>query len=243
MMARRLNVLVTDDELPALEGLVRMLREDQRIAQIYAASSGIEAIHALEQHAVDAVFLDIHMPSLSGIDIARMINRFANPPAVVFVTADETKALEAFDLKATDYLLKPVDDARLLESVRRLCDGREETAVSQPMVTVEHLGSSRLIKREDILYAEAKGDYIRLHTAEVSYLMRVAMAELERQWAESEFLRIHRSYLVSVRHIQNVKLGTARGSVWVGGVELPVSRRSLPLVRELLARTRVRPRR
>ena len=243
MMARRLNVLVTDDELPALEGLVRMLREDPRIAQIYAAGSGIEAIHALEQHAIDAVFLDIHMPSLSGIDIARIINRFANPPAVVFVTADETKALEAFDLKASDYLLKPVDDARLVESVRRLCEGREDPVNAPPMVTVEHLGTSRLIKREDILYAEARGDYIRLHTGDASFLMRVAMAELERQWSDGDFLRIHRSYLVSVRHIQNMKLGTAKGSVWVGGAELPVSRRSLPLVRGLLERTRVRARR
>ncbi|MDT0196680.1 LytTR family DNA-binding domain-containing protein [Arthrobacter sp. AB6] len=239
-MARRLNVLVTDDELPALEGLVRMLRQDSRIAKIYTASSGIEAIHALEQHEVDAVFLDIHMPSLSGIDIARMINRFANPPAVVFVTADETKALEAFDLKASDYLLKPVDDARLLESVRRLSHAREDILNTEPMVTVEHLGTSRLIKREDILYAEARGDYIRLHTEDASYLLRVAMAELERQWADGDFIRIHRSYLVSARHIQHMKLSAAKGSVWVDGAELPVSRRSLPIVRDLLNRTRVR---
>ncbi|MFL4479082.1 LytR/AlgR family response regulator transcription factor [Paeniglutamicibacter sp. ORCA_105] len=238
-MVRRLNVLVTDDELPALEGLVRMLEGDPRIAQIYSASSGVEAIRALEQHAVDAVFLDIHMPSLSGIDIARMINRFANPPAVVFVTADETKALEAFDLKAFDYLLKPVDDARLVESVRRLCDGREEADEAQPMVTVGHLGTNRVIKRENILYAEARGDYIRLHTENTSYLVRIAMTELERQWGE-DFLRIHRSYLVSAQHITNVRLGATKGIVWVGGVELPVSRRSLPLVRGMLERTRLR---
>lgn len=242
-MARRLNVLVTDDEAPALQWLVGMLQDDPRIANVYAASNGIEAIRALEQHPVDAVFLDIHMPSLSGIEIARMINHFATPPAVVFVTADETKALEAFDLRATDYLLKPVDDARLFESIGRLHDIRDEDAPSQPMVTVEHLGNSRLIRRDDIIYAEAKGDYIRLHTRDAAYLMRVALAELERQWADESFLRIHRSYLVAVKHIEKVRLGPGSGVVRVGGVELPVSRRSLPVVRELLERTRVRPRR
>ncbi|WP_035776481.1 response regulator, partial [Arthrobacter sp. H5] len=115
------NVVIADDELPAIEELAYLLSQDARIDTIHRASNGAEALRALETHPVDALFLDIHMPSLSGLDIARVISRFSRPPAVVFVTADEDRALEAFELRAVDYLLKPVRTERLAESVRRIC--------------------------------------------------------------------------------------------------------------------------
>src|SRR5690242_13831883 len=117
-----INVLVADDELPAVEELAFLLGRDERIGAIHRAISGAEALSALETESVDAVFLDIHMPALSGLDIARAISRSPRPPAVVFVTADEDCALEAFELAAVDYLLKPVRAERLARSVSRISE-------------------------------------------------------------------------------------------------------------------------
>jgi DNA-binding LytR/AlgR family response regulator len=242
-MAALLDVLVTDDELPAIDDLAKMLRKDPRIGHIYTASSGVETLRILEQHPVDALFLDIHMPGLTGLDIAKVINRFAVPPAVVFVTADEAHAVQAFELKATDYLLKPIEAERLSEAIRRISDLPAHASQQSAKVTVDQGGMSKLLSRDEVLYAEAVRDYVRLHTQESSYLVRVSMSELARQWGDENFLRIHRSYLVAIKHVRHVKLGTTDGTVYVGSTELPVSRRNLPLVRDMLEKTRVRPRR
>jgi two-component system, LytTR family, response regulator LytT len=240
------NVLVVDDELPAVQALAYLLARDERIGSIHQATSGAEALRALEEHEVDALFLDIHMHSLSGLDIARVISRFSQPPAVVFVTADEDKAVQAFELAAVDYLLKPVRAGRLAESVRRICEliqDREEggPAAKPEVISVDQGGVTKMIRRDDIRYVQAQGDYARLHTAESSYLIRVPLNDLERQWAQAGYLRIHRSYLVAMDHIQQVRLGSGRASVMINGAELPVSRRHLPAVRDKLEATRVRP--
>ncbi|WP_026550550.1 LytTR family DNA-binding domain-containing protein [Arthrobacter sp. Br18] len=235
------NVVIADDELPAVEELAFLLSRDARIGTIHRASSGAEALRALETHDVDALFLDIHMPSLSGLDIARVISRFSRPPAVVFVTADEDRALEAFELRAVDYLLKPVRVERLAESVRRICELMEGATAAPEVITVDQGGTSRMIRRDEIRYVQAQGDYARLHTAEASYLIRIPLNDLERQWADAGFLRTHRSYLVAMDQVRQVRISAGRASLLVGDAELPVSRRHLPDVREKLEATRLRP--
>lgn len=236
-----INVLVADDELPAVEELAFLLGRDERIGAIHRAISGAEAISALETESVDAVFLDIHMPALSGLDIARAISRSPRPPAVVFVTADEDCALEAFELAAVDYLLKPVRAERLARSVSRISELIKDGSKVPEMITVDQGGTTRMIRRDDVSYVQAQGDYARLHTAEASYLIRVPLSDLEQQWAEAGFIRIHRSYLMSLNHVGHMKLAAARPSVTVAGAELPISRRHLPAVRDKLEATRIRP--
>ncbi|GER22564.1 DNA-binding response regulator [Zafaria cholistanensis] len=235
-----INVVVVDDEAPAVEELAYLLSQDRRVGRIHRAMSGAEALRALEEFPVDALFLDIHMPALSGLDLARAVSRFTRPPAVVFVTADEAQALEAFDLAAVDYLLKPVRPERLAESVRRLCELVEEPSEKPELVTVDQGGTTRLIRRDEIRYIQAQGDYARLHTGGASYLIRVPLNDLERQWA-SGFVRIHRSYLVAMDRIDRVRLQGGKASVVVEGTELPVSRRALPQLRGRLDASRVRP--
>ncbi|MDQ0077273.1 LytR/AlgR family response regulator transcription factor [Arthrobacter oryzae] len=236
-----INVLVADDELPAVEELAFLLGRDDRIGAIHRASSGAQALRVLDAEAVDAVFLDIHMPALSGLDIARAISRSSNPPAVVFVTADEECALEAFELAAVDYLLKPVRAERLARSVGRICELMKDGAAPPEMITVDLGGTTRMIRRDDVTYVQAQGDYARLHTTDSSYLIRVPLADLEQQWAEAGFLRTHRSYLIALNHVSHMKLAAARPTVTVAGAELPISRRHLPSVREKLETTRIRP--
>ncbi|MFB9798281.1 LytR/AlgR family response regulator transcription factor [Arthrobacter citreus] len=241
--SRQISVVVVDDELPAVNELAFLLGRDSRVGEVHRASSGAQALHAIETNTVDAVFLDIHMPALSGLDIARVLSGHDRPPAVVFVTADEEQALAAFDLAAVDYLLKPVRPERLAESVRRICDVAAEAAgAGGEVVSVAQGGTTLLIRRDEIRYVQAQGDYARLHTAESSYLVRVPLADLEEQWAEAGFVRIHRSYLVSRSHIKQVRVSGGHASITVGSAELPVSRRHLPGVRSTLSASRVRPR-
>jgi DNA-binding LytR/AlgR family response regulator len=236
-----INVLVADDELPAVEELAYLLGRDDRIGIIHRASSGSEALRALTTESVDAVFLDIHMPAVSGLDIARAIARSSNPPAVVFVTADEECALEAFELAAVDYLLKPVRAERLARSVGRISELLRDGGPAPEMITVDQGGTTRMIRRDDVTYVQAQGDYARLHTADASYLIRVPLADLEQQWAEAGFIRTHRSYLVALKHVTSMKLAADKPSVTVAGASLPISRRHLPTVREKLEATRIRP--
>ena len=249
-----ISVLIADDEQPAVDELAFLLGQDPRIGVIHQANSGSEAIRLLAREPVDAAFLDIHMPGLTGFDLARALQRFERAPALVFVTADEEGALEAFDLAAVDYLLKPVRNERLARSVSRVIEALRAAqappagpagaaAPAQPEVIAVTLGgTTRMIRRDDVRYVQAQGDYARLHTEEASYLVRVPMADLERQWADAGFVRVHRSYLVSLPHVSRVRLGGERPGITVGAAELPVSRRLLPGVRERLESTTIRPR-
>jgi DNA-binding LytR/AlgR family response regulator len=182
------------------------------------------------------------MPAVSGLDIARVIARSSRPPAVVFVTADEDCALEAFELAAVDYLLKPVRAERLARSVGRISELiRDGGGPAPEMITVDQGGTTRMIRRDDVTYVQAQGDYARLHTADASYLIRVPLADLEQQWADAGFIRTHRSYLIALSHVTHLKLAAVRPSVTVEDAELPISRRHLPAVREKLEATRIRP--
>lgn len=236
-----LNVVVADDEIPAVEELAYLLGQDDRIGTIHRATSGAEALRALEDHDVDALFLDIHMPALSGLDIARVISRFTKPPAIVFVTADDDLALEAFDLAAVDYLLKPVRPERLMETVGRIREIRNDGDDKADVITVDRGGITRMIRLDEVRYVQAQGDYARLHTADASYLVRIPLTDLQQQWSAQDFVRIHRSYLVSMNYVTSVKLTAGGACVTLDDVQLPVSRRHLPLLRRMLETTRIRP--
>ena len=115
-----LRVLAVDDERPALDDLARVLRAQPAVADVDTAASGEEALHALTGEHYDAVFLDVRMPGLDGVELARVLRRFASPPALIFVSAYESAAVEAFELRALDYLLKPVSRARVAEALARI---------------------------------------------------------------------------------------------------------------------------
>lgn len=229
-----IDVLIADDEIPALDALEFLLRQDPRVSLIRRAQTGAEALGILTSERLDAAFLDIHMPGLSGFDLARAINLFASPPVIVFVTADEETAVDAFDLDATDFLLKPVRQQRLERAVSRIESARapgRPSAHDDQVITVVRGATIRRIRRSDVRYVQAQGDYARLHTDDDSYIVRVTITELGEQWAGSGFLRIHRSFLVALDSISRVRVGS-HPSVTVEGVELPISRRLLPSVRD-----------
>src|SRR5918997_6275930 len=119
-----LRVLAVDDEAPALDELAYLLRADPRVIRVHTAGDATEALRVLRDADVDAVFLDIRMPGLDGMELARVLLRFARPPEIVFVTAYDDAAVDAFDLGVTDYVRKPVQAERLAEAVRRVVGSR-----------------------------------------------------------------------------------------------------------------------
>ncbi|MEU4359987.1 LytR/AlgR family response regulator transcription factor [Streptomyces virginiae] len=270
-----LRVLAVDDEKPLLEELLYLLRSDPRVRSAEGASDATEALRrvtrALESgpdgpDGIDVVFLDIHMAGLTGLDIARLLAGFARPPLIVFVTAHEGFAVQAFDLKAVDYVLKPVRPERLAEAVRRACAqlGRAEevpvataaapagpravVAARRPapeaavadrgpeQIAVELGGVTRFVAIADIAYVEAQGDYARLHTDEGSHLVRIPLSTLEERWGARGFVRIHRRHLVALARIDELRLDSGTTTVRVGAAELQVSRRHSRELRDLLMR-------
>jgi DNA-binding LytR/AlgR family response regulator len=235
--AGRLSILVVDDEQPVRDELAYLLQRDGRVREVRAADSGTNALQVLRERDVDAVFLDIAMPGLTGLDLAAVLARFRTPPRIVFVTAHAEHAVDAFDLHAVDYLLKPVREQRLREAVRRIVeDGPPQ--VGDDTIAVELGGVTRLVTRSAVSYVEAQGDYSRLHTATGSHLVRLPISSLEERWRETGFIRIHRSLLVSLPHIEQIREEDGRVAVVVAGRELQVSRRHTPALREQLRRTR-----
>jgi len=236
-----LRALIVDDEAPALSELAWLLGQDVRIGRIRTADSGAQALKALESEPVDVLFCDISMPGLDGLDLARVLARFSHRPHLIFVTAYDQHAIEAFDLQAVDYVLKPVRAERLAEAVRRVVEAgrpaeQPTPATTDETIAVELGGVTRFVQRSTVLYVEAQGDYARLHTPTGSHLIRVPLSTLEERWATAGFIRIHRSTLVALPHVDEVVMDGGRFHVRLGGRTLQVSRRHTRQLRDLLIR-------
>jgi DNA-binding LytR/AlgR family response regulator len=239
-----MRVLAVDDERPALDDLARVLRGHEDVDEVECAESGQEALQALASAAYDAVFLDVRMPGLDGVELARVLRRFASPPALVFVSAYESAAVEAFELRAVDYLMKPVSRARVDEALDRVRsrEGAEvrgsvaEDADQVVAVDAARGGGTRLVPRSEILYLQAHGDYVRVVTADARYLLRGRLGELERRWEPHGFHRVHRGYVVNLRRVVELRPqlnGTAE-LVLADGSRVPIARREVADLRRRL---------
>ncbi|MCW2755030.1 MAG: lytR [Marmoricola sp.] len=235
-----MQILVVDDERPALDELAYLLGRDERVARVICCDTATDALKVLREAPPDAVFLDIAMPGLTGLELAEVLARFKHPPPVVFVTAHAEHAVDAFDLNAVDYVLKPVREARLREAVRRIGDAGSPQQ-DDDAIPVELGGVTRFINRSEVTYVEAHGDYARLHTATGSHLVRLPLTTLEERWAGAGFVRIHRSLLVALGQVDEVRTDAGRCTVVIGGRELAVSRRQSPMLRDLLRQHRRAP--
>jgi DNA-binding LytR/AlgR family response regulator len=275
-----LVVLAVDDEKPALDELEYLLGQDQRIGTVLTASNANDALRMLSTRErprdglpgigvagqvpvhpvtgapiarstdVDVVFLDIRMPGLDGLELARVFSSMVVPPAVVFVTAHDDRAVDAFDVGAVDYLLKPLRSERLRNSLDRILSSRvvasnESSQNDGPgddeVIPVELAGTTKLVPRSAVRYVEAQGDYARLHTNDnKSHLVRIPLSVLEDRWRDAGFVRIHRSYLVSLPLVTELRLSGSGYVVRIGTgpetAELPVSRRHTRELKDRLVR-------
>ncbi len=225
-----LRVLAVDDEPPALGELTYLLEQADGVGAVTPVGSAAEALAALQADEFDAVFLDIRMPGIDGLALAGILARFATAPAVVFVTAYDNHAVDAFDVAAVDYLLKPIRAERLALAVDRVRvrldtqagpsgqpgpephgagapgdDAGAGSASADETIAVELGGVTRYLKRSEVVYVEAQRDYVRLRTRSSGHLVRVPLATLEQRWASAGFLRVHRRYLVNGAYVQELR--------------------------------------
>jgi DNA-binding LytR/AlgR family response regulator len=236
---RGLDVLVVDDEGPALADLARQLRALPETAEVRTAASGHEALRTLAERPFDAVFLDVRMPGIDGLELARVLRRFETPPAVVFVSAYETGAVGAFELKALDYLMKPVSRRRLADALSRVREARGGAAARAaddvvPLPTLR--GGTRLVPRESILFLEADGDYVRVICDTERFLMRGRVSDLARRWRPHGFVQVHRGYVANLRRAVEVRpqLNGTATLAFPDGREIPVARRKVSELRKEL---------
>jgi DNA-binding LytR/AlgR family response regulator len=243
-----LRVLAVDDERPALEDLARLLHGEPAVSEVVVADSGGEALRSLADHRFDAIFLDVRMPELDGLELASVLDQFAAPPALVFVSAYEDGAVGAFEhgLHPLDYLMKPVSRARIAQALDRVLASRDGDGVAVgggspadgEIVPVEHQrgGATRLVARSSILYLKAEGDYVRIVSDDGRFLVRGALSDIERRWVPFGFVRVHRSYIANLRRATEIRpeLGGTATVVLTDGTEIPVARRQVAELRRRL---------
>jgi len=234
-----MRVLIVDDEKPARDKLRRLLVQEAGIAAIEEAPDGFDALERIEAFKPDALFLDIAMPELSGIELAASLPEPA--PAIVFVTAYDEYALRAFDAGAIDYLLKPYDAARLARAVRRLREriaapaAQALPALPLQQLLVSERGATRVVPVAEIGWIESADNYVALHTPSGSPLLRQTLAGLAER-LEPAFLRCHRRAAVQLAWIERV-VPLDKGDcelVLRGGARVPCSRQYRAAVMERL---------
>jgi DNA-binding LytR/AlgR family response regulator len=256
----RLRALVVDDEPLARALVAKLLRSEPGVEICGIASSGRQALAAIRTQEPDVVFIDVRMPELDGIGVIRGMEH-ETAPLFVVVTAFESHAVEAFEVRAFDYVLKPVDKERFARAVRdvraavlnrralaampsREFESLPEDAGSRPSREPVHLhlrlrAGERVILApiDAVRYFEASNQYVRVHLGDASYLLSTeSLASLEAQVAPDAFFRVHRSYLVNRRFVASVVANPGGGSsvVLADGRRLPVARRSREVVERLL---------
>jgi DNA-binding LytR/AlgR family response regulator len=245
-----LTILAVDDERPQLEDLARLLRSSTRVRDVECADGGHDALVKASAHRYDAIFLDVRMPGLDGVELGRVLRRFVAPPQLIFVSAYDNAAVDAFELRALDYLLKPVGRRRLEEALARVAPatdtpaserGRDDVASLGPtrtdrppaadseVIAVANLrgGATRLVSRGSILYLQSHGDFVRVVTDEGRYLLRATLAEIVQRWEPFGFVRVHRQYVANLLKAVEVRpqLGGTAELAFADGQTVPIARR------------------
>ncbi len=242
-MPRVIRALVVDDEPLARVNLRALLAHQASWSLVGEAGSGPEACLEIERLRPDVVFLDVRMPGQSGLAVAKLLNHTEPRPLVVFATAFEEHAVEAFEVEAADYLIKPFDRERFLVTVHRLerrlrrqtgsgterpptVDAKEATE-STSTLAVKSVGRVRLVKVSDIYWLAAAGNYVRLYLADACYLHRATLTSLERELDSGSFLRIHRSTMIHRDQVAELRTAVSGRYqvVLLDGTELEISQR------------------
>lgn len=247
-----LRALIVDDEPPARKALRSMLERESDVELVGECENGIQALDAIRARTPDLVFLDIEMPGLNGFELLEQLPAECSP-IVVFVTAFSDYAVEAFRVRAVDYLLKPFDGERLRETLDRVRDRAsrpsttedwrglidELSARSRPdRLAVLDGDATVVVRTATVRWFEAEGNYVRLHLGEKSFLARSSLRSMERRLDPSRFARIHRGTIVNVdlvRRLRAIGHGDYRLTL-SDGTELTLSRRYRERFEELIER-------
>lgn len=236
-----IDAMIIDDEAPARAELRFLLEQTGKLGVITEASNARQAVEGLMEHKPDVLFMDISMPKTSGMQLAQAIQNLKKPPLIIFVTAYSEYAVDAFNVNAIDYLLKPVETDRLLralEKAQEKIDQQNIGSIKQERITVEKNGKKSFIPIGDICYIKAKDDYACIYTLHDHYLSTTSLAQFEAKLTNYGFFRVHRGYIVNLELIDNIEaLSTGVLKVGIRGIknsQIPVSRRRVVALKRAL---------
>lgn len=202
--------------------LKQLVAQVPTLTLVAECSNAMEAEAQLNDASVDLLLLDIEMPEMSGLELIKKMGN--NKPLIVFTTAKKDYAVEAFELNVIDYLVKPITLQRLKQAVDKareaLESNKEELKVEeQSFVFVKDNGVLKRISIDDILFLEAMGDYVKVHTAQKFHVVHATLKSIEEKLPSSKFLRVHRSYIVAINKIDYIQEGT----ISIGKTSIPVA--------------------
>jgi two-component system LytT family response regulator len=238
----KLNCVIVEDEPLARNLMVEYVRKVPSLNLIEACSSPIAAIEVLRNNSIDLLFLDVQMPELTGISLLKVLQK---KPLVVLTTAYSEYALEGYELDVADYLLKPITFERFLKALDKVLqrlEGKRNTIQdspvqenSNPFVFVKDGTKLVKVQLDDILYIEGLKDYVTIHTKQQKIVSLQRLKVLEEQLPANKFIRIHNSFIVSLKAIEVIH----KGEVQVGGVLLPIGDTFKKFFREFIERNQM----
>jgi DNA-binding LytR/AlgR family response regulator len=233
---KKIRCLVVDDEPLAIKLISSHIQQIEALEIMGSCKNALQALEILRKEQIDLMFLDIHMPQISGIDFLRTLT---HPPKVILTTAYREYALDGFELDVVDYLLKPISFERFLKSVNKYFERMEKPVLfnsgtrplpNEDFILIKDNKTIFKILLKDILYIEAFGEYMKIHTSDKIHLSRETMHEMVKKLPPAHFLRVHKSYIVPVRKIT----AFSAFSVHIQNQEIPIGRSYKDAVREVL---------
>ncbi|MEP7374268.1 MAG: LytTR family DNA-binding domain-containing protein [Chitinophagaceae bacterium] len=217
-----MNALIVDDNKIARTTMKQLVSQVNDIALTGECANAMEAYNLLQEQPVDLVLLDIEMPGMTGLELTK--NLGSKRPVIIFTTSKKEYAAEAFELNVADYIVKPVTPARFIQAVDKareiLQSNTEEYKLSDDeFVFIRDSNIVRKLKLDDILFAEAMGDYVKLHTLQKFFAIHTTLKTVEERLPASKFLRVHRSYIAAISKIDTIQ----DGALVINGKPVPVA--------------------
>jgi DNA-binding LytR/AlgR family response regulator len=217
-----MKCIIVDDNQMARMAMKQLVSQVKDLKLIRECAHAMEAYNAINEEPVDLLLLDIEMPDMTGLELIKNLGN--KKPLIIFTTAKKDYAVEAFELNVVDYLVKPVTPARFLQAIERANEtvesNKEEVKVGeQEFVFVKDNGILKRINVDDILYLEAMGDYVKVHTQQKFHVLHATLKSIEEKLPLSKFIRVHRSYIVSLNKIDFIQ----EGIITIGKASIPVA--------------------
>src|SRR6185312_4985319 len=213
-----MNCIVVDDDKASINVFTQIIKQVDYLNIIQTCSTPVEAINALNKHTdIDVLFLDIEMPEMNGLE---MIRTLAERPRIILTTSHTEYALDAYDLDVVDYLIKPITLTRLLKALSKIkqADNHTNVTVEQDFLFVKKDSVLIKVPVKDILWIEALGDYITLHTKNERFILHITLKSVESKLPTSKFIRVHRSYIVHIDNVRTVEDTT----IYINDASIPI---------------------
>jgi DNA-binding LytR/AlgR family response regulator len=217
-----MNCLIVDDNIIARTTMKQLATQVKDITVVGECESALEAYNYLQKNVVDILLLDIEMPDMTGLELTK--NLASKSPLIIFTTSKKEYAVEAFELNVVDYILKPVMPARFIQAIDKariiLESNEEEVKINnEEFIFIRDSNIVRKIQIDDILYAEAMGDYVKIFVGKKFYAIHTTLKATEERLPSSKFLRVHRSYIVALNKIDTIQ----DGALIINGKPIPVA--------------------